>query len=72
MEDAPLLTSAMRQVLKEKRFEGYSQTVLRVHLPDRWVLQGLFRPQESRTLAVLLGLFHLSFLNINNHLFPIV
>lgn len=52
LADAPLLTSAMRQAKLERQGSQYNRSVLRVCLPDGWVLQGCFRPRESLKAAV--------------------
>ena len=45
--NVPLTTEAMRQRTEQKKLEHYSMTVIRVHLPNQWVLQGCFKPGES-------------------------
>ena len=45
--DAPLMTQAMKAAQMEKKYGRYDKAVIRVHFPDRWVLQGCFRPRES-------------------------
>uniref|UniRef100_A0A8C4RCF2 UBX domain-containing protein n=1 Tax=Eptatretus burgeri TaxID=7764 RepID=A0A8C4RCF2_EPTBU len=47
LEEAPLLTSEMRERQKHERLKRYSQVAVRVNFPDRFVLQGFFRPQET-------------------------
>lgn len=51
LEDAPLMTEAMRQLNQNKhildRLNKYGRTVIRVQFPDQFVLQGLFRPLET-------------------------
>ena len=47
LSDAPLITQTMRMAQIAKKYEGYDKAVVRVHFPDRWVLQGCFRPRES-------------------------
>lgn len=51
LEDAPLLTEAMRQLNQNKhildRLNKYGRTVIRVLFPDQFVLQGLFKPLET-------------------------
>uniref|UniRef100_A0A8C4RCG2 Uncharacterized protein n=1 Tax=Eptatretus burgeri TaxID=7764 RepID=A0A8C4RCG2_EPTBU len=49
LEEAPLLTSEMRERQKHERLKRYSQVAVRVNFPDRFVLQGFFRPQETDT-----------------------
>jgi len=46
-EDAPLLTSAMRQKREEAKFANYHRTLIRIHFPDKTVLQGMFRLRET-------------------------
>ena len=41
------MTLAMRQAQKEEKMERYPRAVIRVHFPDRHILQGVFRPQET-------------------------
>uniref|UniRef100_UPI00358FDB4B tether containing UBX domain for GLUT4 isoform X2 n=1 Tax=Myxine glutinosa TaxID=7769 RepID=UPI00358FDB4B len=47
LEEAPLLTSEMRERQKHERLKHYSQVVIRVNFPDRFVLQGFFGQQET-------------------------
>ncbi|XP_076755823.1 tether containing UBX domain for GLUT4 [Xylocopa sonorina] len=51
LEEAPLLTSAQRQLDQEKRtldqLNKYRYTIIRIQFPDQFVLQGLFRPMET-------------------------
>ncbi|XP_063241313.1 tether containing UBX domain for GLUT4 isoform X2 [Bacillus rossius redtenbacheri] len=51
MEDAPLSTTAMRELEKSKQvlnnLHQYRKVVLRVQFPDRTVLQGMFSPIET-------------------------
>ena len=51
--DAPLMTQTMRMAQIEKKYESYEKAVVRVHFPDRWVLQGCFRPRESCELQIV-------------------
>lgn len=45
LNEAPLLTHAMKD--KFRRSNSYSQTIMRIIFPDRWVLQGVFNIGES-------------------------
>ncbi|XP_035198139.1 tether containing UBX domain for GLUT4 isoform X1 [Oxyura jamaicensis] len=47
LEEAPLLTSSLREVQMKEKIERYPKVVLRVHFPDRHVLQGFFQPSET-------------------------
>ncbi|XP_040386311.1 tether containing UBX domain for GLUT4 isoform X2 [Cygnus olor] len=47
LEEAPLLTSSLREAQMKEKIERYPKVVLRVHFPDRHVLQGFFRPSET-------------------------
>ena len=47
LSDGQLTTEAMRQEREKRKLEHYSMTVIRVHLPNQWVLQGCFKPGES-------------------------
>ena len=40
-----MLTHAMKD--KFRRSNSYSQTIMRIIFPDRWVLQGVFNTGES-------------------------
>ena len=56
--DAPLLTQDMRKTAKGRRYDHYDVAVIRVHLPDQWILQGCFRPNEScESLPLSLSIF---------------
>ncbi|XP_068607234.1 tether containing UBX domain for GLUT4 isoform X2 [Brachionichthys hirsutus] len=46
-EEAPLMTTALREAQKKEKMERYPKVVLRVQFPDRHVLQGFFRPLET-------------------------
>jgi tether containing UBX domain for GLUT4 len=39
VEDTPLMTACMRERLEESRFAQYQRTLIRVHFPDKLVLQ---------------------------------
>lgn len=51
MEDAQLMTSALRNLEESKKqlrlLNRYKQAVIRVHFPDRTVLQGTFAPTDT-------------------------
>uniref|UniRef100_A0A669PYQ7 ASPSCR1 tether for SLC2A4, UBX domain containing n=1 Tax=Phasianus colchicus TaxID=9054 RepID=A0A669PYQ7_PHACC len=47
LEEAPLLTKSLREAQLKEKLERYPKVVLRVHFPDRHILQGFFRPTET-------------------------
>lgn len=51
LENAQLMTSAMRNLQESKKQLGllnrYKHAVIRIHFPDRTVLQGTFAPTET-------------------------
>ncbi|KAI1886468.1 hypothetical protein AGOR_G00196060 [Albula goreensis] len=47
LEEAPLMTKALREVRMKEKMERYPKVVVRVQFPDRYVLQGFFRPLET-------------------------
>ncbi|KFO88447.1 Tether containing UBX domain for GLUT4, partial [Buceros rhinoceros silvestris] len=47
LEEAPLMTKSFREALLKEKLERYPKVVLRVHFPDRHILQGFFRPSET-------------------------
>ncbi|NWI23962.1 ASPC1 protein, partial [Sula dactylatra] len=47
LEEAPLMTKSLREAQLKEKFERYPKVVLRVHFPDRHVLQGFFHPSET-------------------------
>ncbi|KAM6403647.1 tether containing UBX domain for GLUT4 isoform 2-T2 [Rhynochetos jubatus] len=47
LEEAPLVTKSLREAQLKEKLERYPKVVLRVHFPDRHVLQGFFRPSET-------------------------
>ncbi|KAL5018839.1 hypothetical protein ScPMuIL_004561 [Solemya velum] len=47
MHEQPLLTEAMRQKQMELKYSHYDRVILRVQFPDKLVLQGTFRPNET-------------------------
>ncbi|XP_006814773.1 tether containing UBX domain for GLUT4-like [Saccoglossus kowalevskii] len=46
LEEQPLMTRTLKETQAIKLMEKYPKVAIRVHFPDRLVLQGLFRPQE--------------------------
>ncbi|BFF91267.1 tether containing UBX domain for GLUT4 [Drosophila madeirensis] len=50
-EDAPLLTAKLRELERQKamlsKLNQYKECVLRIQFPDRFVLQGMFKPHET-------------------------
>ncbi|KFP90714.1 Tether containing UBX domain for GLUT4, partial [Apaloderma vittatum] len=47
LEEAPLMTKSLRAAQLKEKLERYPKVVLRVHFPDRHVLQGFFHPSET-------------------------
>ncbi|NWI54805.1 ASPC1 protein, partial [Calyptomena viridis] len=49
LEEAPLMTKSLRESQLKEKLERYPKAivVLRVHFPDRHVLQGFFHPSET-------------------------
>ncbi|KAG7491174.1 hypothetical protein MATL_G00000310 [Megalops atlanticus] len=47
LEEAPLMTKALREARMKEKLERYPKVVVRVQFPDRHVLQGFFRPLET-------------------------
>ncbi|XP_041696859.2 tether containing UBX domain for GLUT4 isoform X1 [Coregonus clupeaformis] len=47
LEEAPLMTKALRESQMKDKMDRYPRVVLRVQFPDRRVLQGFFRPLET-------------------------
>uniref|UniRef100_I3N9U4 ASPSCR1 tether for SLC2A4, UBX domain containing n=2 Tax=Ictidomys tridecemlineatus TaxID=43179 RepID=I3N9U4_ICTTR len=47
LEEAPLVTKAFREAQMKEKLERYPKVVLRVLFPDRYILQGFFRPSET-------------------------
>ncbi|XP_026339645.1 tether containing UBX domain for GLUT4 isoform X1 [Ursus maritimus] len=47
LEEAPLVTKAFREAQMREKLERYPKVVLRVLFPDRYILQGFFRPNET-------------------------
>ncbi|EDW24513.1 GL23357 [Drosophila persimilis] len=50
-DDAPLLTAKLRELERQKamlaKLNQYKDCVLRIQFPDRFVLQGIFKPHET-------------------------
>lgn len=74
-EDAPLLTSNLRELERQKvmlaKLNQYKDCVLRIQFPNRFVLQGIFKPHEpiSRVEEFVRGF--LANTNEKFHLFTI-
>ena len=49
--DQPLMTAALRQQQKEVRMQKYPRVIIRVHFPERIMLQGVFNVRESGTYS---------------------
>ncbi|XP_061030871.1 tether containing UBX domain for GLUT4 isoform X2 [Eubalaena glacialis] len=47
LEEAPLVTKAFRDAQMKEKLQRYPKVVLRVLFPDRYILQGFFRPSET-------------------------
>ncbi|KAG9473592.1 hypothetical protein GDO78_004079 [Eleutherodactylus coqui] len=47
LEEAPLMTKALREVQLKEKLERYPKVVLRIFFPDRHILQGFFRVTET-------------------------
>uniref|UniRef100_A0A2K6ULA8 ASPSCR1 tether for SLC2A4, UBX domain containing n=1 Tax=Saimiri boliviensis boliviensis TaxID=39432 RepID=A0A2K6ULA8_SAIBB len=47
LEEAPLMTKALREAQMKEKLERYPKVALRVLFPDRYILQGFFRPSET-------------------------
>ncbi|XP_055081431.1 tether containing UBX domain for GLUT4 [Periophthalmus magnuspinnatus] len=47
LEEAPLMTKALREAQMREKMQRYPKVVLRIQFPDRHVLQGFFRPLET-------------------------
>ncbi|XP_072318872.1 tether containing UBX domain for GLUT4 [Eucyclogobius newberryi] len=47
LEEAPLMTKALREAQMREKMQRYPKVVLRIQFPDRHVLQGFFRPMET-------------------------
>ncbi|XP_006869688.1 PREDICTED: tether containing UBX domain for GLUT4 [Chrysochloris asiatica] len=47
LEEAPLVTRSYREAQTKAKLERYPKVALRVLFPDRYILQGFFRPSET-------------------------
>ncbi|XP_058515392.1 tether containing UBX domain for GLUT4 [Ochotona princeps] len=47
LEEAPLVTKAYREARMKEKLERYPKVAVRVLFPDRYILQGFFRPSET-------------------------
>ncbi|XP_075072893.1 tether containing UBX domain for GLUT4 [Mixophyes fleayi] len=47
LEEAPLITKALREAHLKEKLERYPRVVLRVFFPERYILQGFFRATET-------------------------
>ena len=47
LQNAPLMTKAMRKARQEEKYAKYQRVAIRFHFPDRLILQALFEPRES-------------------------
>ncbi|XP_068920116.1 tether containing UBX domain for GLUT4 isoform X5 [Petaurus breviceps papuanus] len=47
LEEAPLLTRSLREAQMKEKLERYPKIALRILFPDRYILQGFFRPNET-------------------------
>lgn len=47
LEEAPLVTKAFREARMKEKLERYPKVAVRVLFPDRYILQGFFRPSET-------------------------
>ncbi|XP_030061036.1 tether containing UBX domain for GLUT4 isoform X2 [Microcaecilia unicolor] len=47
LEESPFMTRSLRESRMKEKLEQYPKVVLRVQFPDRYVLQGFFRPNET-------------------------
>ncbi|XP_008048088.2 tether containing UBX domain for GLUT4 [Carlito syrichta] len=47
LEEAPLVTKAFREAQMKEKLERYPKVVVRILFPDRYILQGFFRPSET-------------------------
>ncbi|XP_077980512.1 tether containing UBX domain for GLUT4-like [Glandiceps talaboti] len=45
-DEQPMMTKSMREMQTLRMLEKYPKVVIRIHFPDRLVLQGIFRPLE--------------------------
>jgi tether containing UBX domain for GLUT4 len=72
MEEESLVTSAQRSLEESKRvlsqLNQYRRTVIRIHFPDRTVLQGIFLPLETISTVMDFVRGHLEDPEIEFHL----
>ncbi|XP_038634242.1 tether containing UBX domain for GLUT4 [Scyliorhinus canicula] len=68
-EEAPLMTKSMRESQMKEKTERYPKVVLRVQFPDRYVLQGFFRPLETVETLIEFVKMHLIDPEISFYLF---
>ncbi|XP_056673298.1 tether containing UBX domain for GLUT4 isoform X1 [Monodelphis domestica] len=47
LEEAPLVTKSFREAQMKEKLERYPKIALRIMFPDRYILQGFFRPNET-------------------------
>lgn len=47
MESAPLMTKELRDLEIQNKCRKYTKTVIRIQFPDRYVIQGVFNPNET-------------------------
>ncbi|XP_013002641.1 tether containing UBX domain for GLUT4 isoform X2 [Cavia porcellus] len=47
LEEAPLVTQAFREAQMKEKLQRYPKVALRILFPDRYMLQGFFRPTET-------------------------
>ncbi|XP_078011998.1 tether containing UBX domain for GLUT4 isoform X6 [Phascolarctos cinereus] len=47
LEEAPLVTRSLREAQMKEKLERYPKIALRILFPDRYILQGFFRPNET-------------------------
>ncbi|XP_023555081.1 tether containing UBX domain for GLUT4 isoform X2 [Octodon degus] len=47
LEEAPLVTQAFREAQTKEKLQRYPKVALRILFPDRYMLQGFFRPGET-------------------------
>lgn len=45
--DQPLMTQSMKKALQEMKLAKYSRVILKIHFPEKVVLQAVFRPRET-------------------------
>ncbi|XP_028395293.1 tether containing UBX domain for GLUT4-like [Dendronephthya gigantea] len=45
--EKPLMTTKMREEQEKSKIHKYNKVAIRIHFPDRTVLQGFFSPQET-------------------------